>query len=51
LFLIIINAFLFWLSDKIVKNVEIDGFGSAILASVVVTLINWAIMFAVRLIA
>jgi len=51
LFLIIINAFLFWLADKIVAGVELDGFGSAILASVVVTVINWAIMVAVRVIA
>src|SRR5437016_5334368 len=49
LFLIIINAFLFWLSDKIVKGVEIDGFGAALLGSVVVSIINWAITFVLRL--
>src|SRR3954462_5040607 len=51
LFLIIINAFLFWVADKIVKGVKLAGLGPAILASIVVTLINWAIMFAVRIVA
>jgi putative membrane protein len=50
LFLIIINAFLFWLADKLVKGVELDGFGTAVLASVVVTIINWAIMFVLRMV-
>ena len=35
LFLIVINGFLFWLADKVVKGVEVDGFGSAILGSLV----------------
>src|SRR5947209_8676096 len=46
LFMIVINAFVFWLADKLVKGVELEGFGTAVLASVVVTVINWAIMFA-----
>jgi putative membrane protein len=50
LFLIIINAFLFWLADKIVKGVELDGFGAALVGSIVVTIINWAIMFALRIV-
>jgi putative membrane protein len=50
LFMIIINAFVFWLADKLVKGVELEGFGTAVLASVVVTIINWAIMFALRVI-
>src|SRR5688572_6573042 len=50
LFLIVINAFFFWLADKVVKGVEIDGFGSALAGSVVVSLINWAIHFALRVI-
>jgi putative membrane protein len=44
LFLVIINAFLFWLADKIVAGVEIDGFGSALLGSVVVSAINWGVV-------
>jgi putative membrane protein len=48
LFLIVINAFLYWLADKLVSGVEIDGFGSAILASLVTSLINWGIMAVLR---
>jgi putative membrane protein len=45
LFLIVINGFLFWLADKVVKGVEVDGFGSAILGSLVTSLVSWGIMF------
>ena len=40
LFLIVINAFLFWLADKLVKGVEVDGFGSCVLGSVVVSVVT-----------
>src|SRR3954464_11539956 len=50
LFLIIINAFLFWLAEKVVTGVEVDGFGSALLASIVVSLVNWAITFVLRIV-
>lgn len=45
LFLIVINGFLFWLADKVVKGVEVDGFGSAILGSLVTSGFSWLIMF------
>jgi putative membrane protein len=45
LFLVIINAFLFWLADKIVDGVEVDGFGSAIFGSLVTSAINWGIIY------
>lgn len=45
LFLLVINGFLFWLADKVVDGVEVDGFGSAILGSLVTSVISWAIMF------
>ena len=45
LFLIVINGFLFWLADKVVEGVEVDGFGSAILGSLVTSLAGWAIFF------
>ncbi len=45
LFLIVINGFLFWLADKIVKGVEVDGFGSAILGSLVTSGISWLVYF------
>jgi putative membrane protein len=42
LFLLVINGFLFWLADKVVDGVEVDGFGSAVLGSMVTTAITWA---------
>ncbi len=45
LFLIVINGFLFWLADKIVKGVEVDGFGSALLGSLVTSLVSWGILY------
>jgi putative membrane protein len=44
LFLIVINGFLFWLADKVVEGVEVDGFGSAILGSLFTSLVSWAMM-------
>ena len=41
-FLLVINAFLFWLADKIVSGVEVDGFGSAFLGSLLTSLITMA---------
>lgn len=43
LFLLIINGFLFWLADKIVDGVEVDGFGACVLGSIVVSVVNWGI--------
>ena len=48
LFLILINAFIFWLAEKLVSGIEVDGFGAALFGSVVVSVINWAIHFVVR---
>jgi putative membrane protein len=45
LFLIVINGFLFWLADKVVAGVEVDGFASAMLGSLVTSAITWAITF------
>ena len=41
LFLIVINGFLFWLADKVVEGVEVDGFGAAMLGSLVTSLASW----------
>ena len=41
LFLIVINAFLFWLADKIVDGVEVDGFGAALLGSLLTSTVSW----------
>jgi putative membrane protein len=48
LFLIVINAFLFWLADKVVDGVQVDGFGSAILGSIVTSIATWLIFWVVR---
>ena len=49
LFLIVINGFLFWLADKIVEGVEVDGFGACVLGSVITTVISWLISWALGL--
>ncbi len=48
LFLLVINAFLWWLADKLSAGVELDGFGAALLASLVTSAINWLLLFVLR---
>jgi putative membrane protein len=48
LFLLVINAFLWWLADKVVDGVELDGFGAAFFGALVTSVINWMILFFVR---
>jgi putative membrane protein len=48
LFLIVINAFLYWLADKLVGGVEVDSFGAAVLGSLVTSMISWLMMFILR---
>src|SRR6185295_209785 len=43
LFILVINAFLFWLADKVVDGVEVDGAGAALLGSFCTSLITWAV--------
>ena len=40
LFTFIINAFLLWITDKIIEDFEIEGFGSTLLAAFLITLIQ-----------
>ena len=40
LFTLVVNAFTLWLSAAMVKNFEIDSFGSALLAAVVMALLG-----------
>ncbi len=40
LFTLVVNAFTLWLSATMVKNFEIDSFGSALLAAVVMALLG-----------
>jgi putative membrane protein len=48
LFLIVINAFLFWLADQLVSGVEVDDFGAAVLGSLLTSAITWVGMFLLR---
>jgi putative membrane protein len=48
LFIFVINAFLFWLADKVVDGVRVNGFGAALLGSLVTSLINAVINWALR---
>jgi putative membrane protein len=48
LFVFFINAFLFWLAGKIVSSVEVDGFGSALLGSLVTSGLNALILFGIH---
>lgn len=43
LFLLVIRAGLFLLTDKFVEGVQIDGFFAALLGSVVTGILNWLI--------
>lgn len=44
--IIFINALLWWLAAKLVSAVELDGYGAAIKASIVTTLISWVLGWA-----
>ncbi len=48
LFLLVINAVLWLLASKIVKGVETDSFGAALLGSLITSLINYAVLFVLR---
>jgi putative membrane protein len=49
LFMFVINGFLFWLADKVVEGVEVDGFGSAILGSLLTSLVSWLAMYVLNI--
>jgi len=40
LFAIIINAFLLWLTDLLIKDFKIKGFGTTVIASILISLSN-----------
>jgi putative membrane protein len=43
LFLVVINAFLFWLADKLVEGVEVEGPGAVMIGSILTSAITWLI--------
>jgi putative membrane protein len=40
LFKLVINAFLLWITDKLVPGFKIDGFGSTLIAAILITVID-----------
>ncbi len=45
LFLIIINGFVVWLASVFMSSFEIENFGAAILAGIIIGLVNYAVTF------
>ena len=45
LFVLVINAFLFWLADKLVDGVEVDGPLSAFLGALVTSIVNMLVLW------
>jgi putative membrane protein len=43
LFILVINAFLFWLVAQLVEGFHVAGFGSAFLAAILYSIISWAL--------
>jgi len=43
LFILVINALLFWLVAHLVAGFHVDGFGSAFLAAILYSVISWAL--------
>jgi putative membrane protein len=46
LFIFVINGFLFWLADKLVEGVEVDGLFSATLGALVTSVVNMLVLWA-----
>lgn len=43
LFLVMINGFTVWLMSKLVDQFVVDGFGTAVLAGIIIGLVNYAV--------
>jgi putative membrane protein len=43
LFLLVLNGFCFWLVAWLVKGFHVSGFGSALLGSLVVSVVSWIV--------
>ena len=41
LFKFVINAFLLWITDKLIEDFEIDSFGSTLIAAFLITIIDY----------
>jgi putative membrane protein len=47
-FILIVNAFLFWLAGGLVPGLEVGGFGNAFFGSVIVSIVNWLLSAFIR---
>jgi putative membrane protein len=43
LFILFVNALLFWFAAQFVPGLHVDGFGQAFVGSIIVSLVNWAL--------
>lgn len=48
LFIVVINAFLLWLTDKLVDRVEIRSWGALFVGTILLSLIDWGFQLVVR---
>jgi putative membrane protein len=48
LFIIVINAFLLWLTDKLVRRFTVEGAGALIIGSLLLSLIDLVMSLAIR---
>lgn len=48
LFILVVNALLFWLAGSLVPGLEVGGFWNALFGSIIVSLVNWALSSVVR---
>lgn len=48
LFIVVINAFLLWLTDKLMSRVHIRSVGALLLATVLLSLIDWGFQLLLR---
>ncbi len=48
--IILINALLWWMAAKLVSAVEIDGYGAALKASIVTSILSWLLGWLVRIV-
>jgi putative membrane protein len=48
LFIVLINAFLLWLTDRLVSRVEIRTTGALLLGTILLSLIDWGFQLLIR---
>lgn len=43
LFLLVINGLTYWLTSMIIPGFDVDGFGSAVLAAIIQSILSWSL--------